>query len=557
MSEITTTISELLATSRQIAESAQRVAADRGADRRSARDRRRARSRPRTESITAIRRQVDLIVNHMLELGKKSQQIGAVLDIVSELAEQTNILAINATIEAAGAGEAGRRFAVVADEIRKLADRVAGSTKEIRGLIDDVRGAVNTTVMATETGSKAVDCRLAAVRRRRGRRSSRSRGLVATTTEAAREIELSTKQQSTAVEQVNLAIANVAQATKETEASTGQTLQTASQLASLSKDLLRLVQAAARRPSPMARRPLPLLPRRGARAARSARPGACSTWRKAAARRPGGALAAARPHAEGRRRVVKQPEIADQAHAIEDTAGRRFVSHARRYPATQIDVVLKRSTDRPSGVAALSTPEAAEPAEPASGVTPAEELLRTFRTEMHEMDDCRSSTECRGSLARLHALAQVGASERARHVAELLLGQLAAPGTPRPARRASPATSPRPDRWPRNSAPRSARSRVTSTSRVDHDQTASLREARSAAEQLRLVPATALFTVLERTARDAAHALGKRVIFEGRGGDVRLDAHVLAVAQGCAACNSFATPSPTASRPAAERTAAG
>ena len=104
------------------------------------------------ESISGIRRQVDQIVSHMLELGRKSQEIGAVLDIVSELAEQTNILAINATIEAAGAGDAGKRFAVVAEEIRKLADRVGGSTKEVRTLIDDVRSAVNTTVMATETG---------------------------------------------------------------------------------------------------------------------------------------------------------------------------------------------------------------------------------------------------------------------------------------------------------------------------------------------------------------------------------------------------------------------
>ena len=67
-------------------------------------------------SIGGIRRQVDQIVAHMLELGKKSQEIGSVLDIVSELAEQTNILAINATIEAAGAGESGKRFTVVADE---------------------------------------------------------------------------------------------------------------------------------------------------------------------------------------------------------------------------------------------------------------------------------------------------------------------------------------------------------------------------------------------------------------------------------------------------------
>jgi methyl-accepting chemotaxis protein len=230
MNEINTTISELLATSRQIAESAQRVAQIAGQTAGAARSGEGIVEKTH-ESISSIRRQVDLIVSHMLDLGKKSQQIGAVLDIVYELAEQTNILAINATIEAAGAGETGKRFAVVAEEIRKLADRVAGSTKEIRGLIDDVRGAVNTTVMATESGSKTVDAGSkqfddvsAALKQ--------IAGLALTTTEAAREIELSTKQQTTAVEQ----------ATRETEASSGQTLQTASQLAGLSRDLLRVVR---------------------------------------------------------------------------------------------------------------------------------------------------------------------------------------------------------------------------------------------------------------------------------------------------------------------------
>ena len=240
MSEISTTISELLATSRQITESAQRVAQIAAETARSA-DAGESTVEQTQDSIAGIRRQVDLIVNHMLELGRKSQHIGTVLDIVSELAEQTNILAINATIEAAGAGEAGRRFAIVADEIRKLADRVTGSTKEIRGLIEDVRSAVNTTVMATETGSKTVDS---------GTKQfdhvatalKQIAGQVATTTEAAREIELSTKQQQSAVEQVNVAIANIAQASKETEAGSRQTLQTASQLAGLSRDLMRLVK---------------------------------------------------------------------------------------------------------------------------------------------------------------------------------------------------------------------------------------------------------------------------------------------------------------------------
>jgi len=243
MNEITTTIRELLATSKQIAESAQRVALIAEETATSGRSGEQTVSKA-NDVIGGIKRQVELIVTHMLDLGKKSQQIGGILEIINELAEQTNILAINATIEAAGAGENGKRFSVVADEIRKLADRVGGSTKEIRGLIDEIRAAVNTTVMTTEGGTKAVD----AGARQLSDVATAFRqivSLVSTTSEAAREIELSTKQQSTAVEQINDAVANVAQTTRENEASSSQTLQTATELNSLSRDLMVLVQAQA------------------------------------------------------------------------------------------------------------------------------------------------------------------------------------------------------------------------------------------------------------------------------------------------------------------------
>ena len=239
MAEITTTISELLATARQIAESARRVSgiAIDTANAATNGDQLVMRTK---ESIEAIQRQVDLIVSHMLDLGRKSQQIGGILELINELAEQTNILAINATIEAAGAGESGKRFAVVGEEIRRLADRVGASTKEIRQLIDDMRTAVNKTVMTTEAGNKAVE---AGARQFADVASGFTKitNMVTTTNEAAREIELSTKQQSTAVEQVNVAVANVAQASKETEASSGQILQTAAELVGLSRQLIKIV----------------------------------------------------------------------------------------------------------------------------------------------------------------------------------------------------------------------------------------------------------------------------------------------------------------------------
>ena len=243
MGEIITTIRELLATSRQIAENAKRVAQIADDSARSAREGAGTVQQSR-ESVETIRNQVEVIVGHMLDLGKKSQQIGSILDIVSELAEQTNILAINATIESSGAGEAGKRFGVVADEIRKLADRMAGSTKDVRGLIEDVRSAVNTTIMATESGSKSVEIGA----RQFGEVSAallRIAAQVATASEAASEIELTTKQQSTAVEQVNQAVLGTSQATQEAEASAAQVLKTVSQLAALSNDLLSLVRSPA------------------------------------------------------------------------------------------------------------------------------------------------------------------------------------------------------------------------------------------------------------------------------------------------------------------------
>jgi CHASE3 domain sensor protein len=239
--EVSATVKELLSTFRQIAASAQQVS--KAANETAAATSQGSQTVDQSqEAIETVRRQVDIIVSHMLDLGKRSQEIGGILDIINELSEQTNILAINATIESAGAGEHGRRFAVVAEEIRKLADRVGASTKDVRTLIDEIRAAANTTIMATEDGSKAVQ--------HSARRFAEVAGtfkriaeLTSANLDVARQIEMSTQQQTSAVEQVSTAIQQVAITAKQTEVSSTQTLQTSTHLIQLSRQLATLVDA--------------------------------------------------------------------------------------------------------------------------------------------------------------------------------------------------------------------------------------------------------------------------------------------------------------------------
>jgi methyl-accepting chemotaxis protein len=191
-------------------------------------------------AIQGIKHQVEIIVGHMLDLGRRSQQIGGILELINELAEQTNILAINATIEAAGAGEAGKRFGVVAVEIRRLADRVRDASREIGGLVEAINEAATTTVIATEGGSKAADSgatRFAEVLVMFEHIAER----VAVATEVAQEIEHSIQQQASAVEQVSSAIGEVASAAKESEHIASTSLDTSSRLAGVSNQLASMI----------------------------------------------------------------------------------------------------------------------------------------------------------------------------------------------------------------------------------------------------------------------------------------------------------------------------
>lgn len=109
------------------------------------------------DKMLVLRQKIQMIAELILELSEHSQQIGSTISVVDDIAEQTNMLALNAAVEAARAGEHGKGFAVVAGEIRKLADESKQAITKISSLTSNIQCTTNSTVMATEEGSKEIE----------------------------------------------------------------------------------------------------------------------------------------------------------------------------------------------------------------------------------------------------------------------------------------------------------------------------------------------------------------------------------------------------------------
>jgi methyl-accepting chemotaxis protein len=173
------------------------------------------------EGMNQVRHQMETIAETVVRLSEQSQTIGEIIASVNDLAEQSNLLAVNAAIEAAKAGEQGKGFAVVAQEVKSLAEQSKQATSQVRTILTDIQKATSAAVMATEQGSKAVEAGV----KQTTEAGEAIRMLAESITEAAQaatQIAASSQQQLVGMDQVALAMENIKQASTQNVASTKQ-----------------------------------------------------------------------------------------------------------------------------------------------------------------------------------------------------------------------------------------------------------------------------------------------------------------------------------------------
>ncbi|NJD23406.1 MAG: hypothetical protein FIA82_12180 [Melioribacter sp.] len=188
-----------------------------------------------------IQEQMESVANTIVRLSEQSQQIGGIIASVNDVADQSNLLAVNASIEAAKAGEQGKGFSVVAQEIKSLALQSKQATIQVRNILNDVQKATSAAVMATEQTSKAVENGV-----KQSTQAGESIKKLAESSskavDAAIQIFASSKQQVVGMDQIGLAMNSINNAGAENAASMLQAEKAAKDLNQLGQKLKLLVE---------------------------------------------------------------------------------------------------------------------------------------------------------------------------------------------------------------------------------------------------------------------------------------------------------------------------
>lgn len=173
-------------------------------------------------------------------LGKQAEGIGQILNVISDIADQTNLLALNAAIEAARAGEAGRGFAVVADEVRKLAEKTMTATKEVGQAIRGIQDGTKKNIDNVDRAGKKIE-EVTKLANDSGESLKKIVSLAEVTTDQVRSIATASEEQSSASEEISRNLANVTQISSETADAMRQSAQAVSELANQAQALKRLI----------------------------------------------------------------------------------------------------------------------------------------------------------------------------------------------------------------------------------------------------------------------------------------------------------------------------
>ncbi len=237
--QVATAMNEMTATVQEVAHSASRAAeAAHKADEEAAGGKQVVN---RTiDVIDSLASEVEKAAGVIHQLEQDSDKIGTVLDVIRGIAEQTNLLALNAAIEAARAGEQGRGFAVVADEVRTLASRTQQSTAEIQGMIEKLQTGAANAVKVMETSRNQARAGVEQVAQAGAALDSITRA-VATINDLNAQIASAAEEQSSVAEEINRNIVNISQVAEQTNQGAQQTASASEELARLAEQLQGLV----------------------------------------------------------------------------------------------------------------------------------------------------------------------------------------------------------------------------------------------------------------------------------------------------------------------------